>query len=601
MVRGNFKKILTIAVLGTSLSGCSAITALFRGAGDSPSTAGSAASRVTDPNSLASTAAAASNSSTIRIPRLTDRAGAGAHDVSRDAADLWDRIRGGLQYAGSDRPEVEKEVRFYSRHDQFIARTTQRARPFLHHIVEELERRQMPLDLALLPIVESAFQPTARSRSGAVGIWQFIPATGRRFGLERNQLYDGRRDVIASTDAALDYLQELHDRFDGDWLSAVAAYNCGERNVERAVGANRAAGRPTDFWSLDLPSETRVYVPRLLALSTIVATPLRYDVRLEPIPNEPYLAVVEVAKQIDLAKAAARAGLDGQELRALNPGYTKGVTTAAGIHTVAVPAAKMQVFKETLARHIADLAPDRKPKRVADRGGDAKGSDGAGTYHKVRKGENLGLIASLYDVTVEAIQELNSVHPRRLRIGQTLLIPVDGAEAGAERGAATDAAGPAGSVELADTAATAGGKGRKIIHTVQAGDSLWTIARSYDVRVKDIVAWNDGLSPKSVLRLNQKLVVWSESEDAGQTVAAADSGGSLVKTSTAMASEGAFKLVRYEIRTGDSLWTIAQRFKVSVDQLRLWNGIGERKTLQPGESIDVYVVSADTAGASLRI
>ena len=183
MVRGTFRRILTIAVLGTSLSGCSAITALFRGAGDSPSTAGTAASRVTDPNSLASTAAATADSSAIRIPRLTERAGAGAHDVSRDAADLWDRIRGGLQYAGSDRPEVEKEVRFYARYDQFIARTTQRARPFLHHIVEELERRQMPLDLALLPIVESAFQPTARSRSGAVGIWQFIPATGRRFGL----------------------------------------------------------------------------------------------------------------------------------------------------------------------------------------------------------------------------------------------------------------------------------------------------------------------------------------------------------------------------------------------------------------------------------
>lgn len=193
------------------------------------------------------------------------------------------------------------------------------------------------------------------------------------------------------------------------------------------------------------------------------------------------------------------------------------------------------------------------------------------------------------------------MHPRRLRIGQTLLIPVEGAEAGVERGAATDTAGSAGSVEVADTTAAAGGKGRRIIHTVQSGDSLWTIARSYDVRVKDIVAWNDGLSPKSVLRLNQKLVVWSESEHAGQTVAAADSGGLLVKTSAAVASEGAFKLVRYEIQTGDSLWTIAQRFKVSVDQLRLWNGIGERKTLQPGESIDVYVVSADTAGAALRI
>ncbi len=599
MARGTLRRILTIAVLGASLSGCSAITALFRGGGDDPSTAGTAASRITDPGSTSSTATATADSSTIRIPRLADRAGAGAHDVSRDAADLWDRIRGGLQYAGSDRAEVEKEVRFYARYDRFIARTTQRARPFLHHIVEELERRQMPLDLALLPIVESAFQPTARSRSGAVGLWQFIPATGRRFGLERNRLYDGRRDVIASTGAALDYLQELHDRFDGDWLSAVAAYNCGERNVERAVEANRAAGRPTDFWSLDLPSETRVYVPRLLALSTIVATPLRYDVRLEPIPNEPYLAVVEVAKQIDLGKAATRAGLDGEELRALNTGYTKGVTTPAGIHKVAVPVTKMQVFKETLAQHIADLGPDRRATRVADRGGNTGPSDDSGTYHKVRKGENLGLIASRYDVTVEAIQELNSVQPRRLRIGQTLLIPVEDAAADVGRSAPQDAVQPAGTVEVADASGAAGGNGRRIIHTVQSGDSLWTIARSYDVHVKDLVAWNDGLSAKSVLRLNQKLVVWAESAE--ETVAAVDADGTLVKASAAVASEGAFKLVRYEIQTGDSLWTIAQRFKVSVDQLRLWNGIGERKTLRPGESLDVYVVSADTAGAALRI
>jgi membrane-bound lytic murein transglycosylase D len=520
--------------------------------------------------------------------------------VSRDAEDLWDRIRGGLRYAGSDRPEVEKEVRFYSRYNEFIGRTTQRARPFLHHIVEELERRQMPLDLALLPIVESAFQPAARSRSGAVGIWQFIPATGRRFGLERNHLYDGRRDVIASTTAALDYLQELHDQFDGDWLSAVAAYNCGERNVERAIAANRAAGRPTDFWSLDLPRETRIYVPRLLALTTIVASPLRYDVKLEPIANEPYLAVVEVAKQIDLSKAATRAGLDGKELRALNPGYTKGVTTTAGIHKVAVPIAKMQVFKDTLAQHIADLGPDRKAARAADRGSDAKASGGAGTQrHRVRSGENLGLIASRYDVTVEAIQELNSVHPRRLRIGQSLLIPVaDGGE-DAERVAAAEAAVSNSSDAMSEVSATATENGRKVIHTVRSGDSLWTIARSYDVRVKDIVAWNDGLSAKAVLRLNQKLVVWTAGAE--ERVADADAGGALVKTSAAVASDGAFKLVRYEIRTGDSLWTIAQRFKVSVDQLRLWNGIGERKTLRPGESIDVYVVSADTAGAALRI
>jgi membrane-bound lytic murein transglycosylase D len=497
----------------------------------------------------------------------------------------------------AERAEVEKEIQFYARYDEFIVRAAERARPYLHFITESIERRQMPAELALLPIVESAFMPQARSPSGALGVWQFMPATARNFGLTQTKWYDGRRDVLASTEAALDYLQALHERFDGDWLNAIAAYNCGERNVARAIEANRAAGRPTDFWSLDLPGETRMYVPRLLALRAITATPLRYGVTLEPIPNEPYLAEVDVSSQIDLEKAAVRGGVDPELLRTINPGYPRGVTTP-GVHRIVVPADRAEAFRQMLVLNIADLGPDLsrlKPDRSAK--GSMLASDGH-REHRVRSGENLGAIAGRYDVTVEALRELNEVNPKRLRIGQVLLIPTAERREGERAVQSVAANGPA---PVANPVSAGVDGANKVIHTVQAGDSLWTIARGYDVHVSDIVAWNAGLTAKSVLKLNQKLVVYTERT--GETIAQTETGstGEFVKVGAEQPGDGSFKLVRYEVRTGDSLWTIAQRFNVDVEQLRRWNGIEPQKVLKPGESLDVYVVSADDDADASRI
>ncbi|MFO1435985.1 MAG: LysM peptidoglycan-binding domain-containing protein [Gammaproteobacteria bacterium] len=504
-------------------------------------------------------------------------------------------MRAGFAMSQDSRPEVQKEVEFYARYDDFIARATERARPYLHQIVESIEKRQMPTEIALLPIVESAFRPQARSRTGAVGVWQFMPGTAKRFGLARSKIYDGRRDVLASTEAALDYLQALHDEFDNDWLNAIAAYNCGERNVEDAIEANRAAGKPIDFWSLDLPKETRLYVPRLLALSVIVSTPRRYDLALASIPNAQFLTQVDVSRQIDLEKAAARVGMDGTQLRDLNPGYARGITVAAGVHRVAVPVAYADKFRKVLISSISELQPSAAAARRAAQTGDA------GTQrHRIRAGENLGVIANRYDVTVEALRELNEVNPKRLRIGQVLLIPTSARNiASTQHDEAADSAAVEAVSQTVSMGAETPSSGRKVIHTVRAGDTLWTIARGYDVHVKDIVAWNSGLTPKTVLRLNQKLVVWTATV-AADVVAIAPTPAKAEPVSLT-ATDRNLKLVRYEVRTGDSLWTIAQRYGVAVEQLSMWNGIEINSVLKPGARIDVYVVSTDTLADASRI
>lgn len=283
------------------------------------------------------------------------------------SSDLWERIRNGMGLPKPDRTEITSEIEWFSLKQAYFDVVADRARPYLHHIVEEVERRDMPLEIALLPIIESAYQPTAYSPKGAAGIWQFIPGTGKRFGLKENAWYDGRRDVMASTEAALDYLNILHERFDGDWLLAIAAYNCGEGAVENAIERNRRLGRSTDFWSLDLPGETQVYVPKLLAISSIVADPSEYQLTLNPIPNRPYLKEVHTGGQISLDKAAALANMTVAELRSLNPGLKGSTTDPAGPHKLVLPIHKAEKFQQRLASLSPDLVSKGKGPLLSDR------------------------------------------------------------------------------------------------------------------------------------------------------------------------------------------------------------------------------------------
>ncbi|MDH5591563.1 MAG: transglycosylase SLT domain-containing protein, partial [Gammaproteobacteria bacterium] len=251
--------------------------------------------------------------------------------------DLWQRIRDGFAISQPNlHADTQRQLQWFVNHPDYINRVVERARPYLHYIVDEIERRDMPLEIALLPVVESGFQPFAYSHGRAAGIWQFIPGTGRLYGLKQNWWYDGRRDIIESTRAALDYLQKLHNDFD-DWQLALAAYNCGEGTVGRAIRRNKKAGKGIDFWSLDLPKETSAYVPKLMAVSELIKHPEKYELTLSSIDNSPFLTVVDVGGQIDLALAAKLAEISVDEMYQLNPGFNHWATTPDGPHRLVIP------------------------------------------------------------------------------------------------------------------------------------------------------------------------------------------------------------------------------------------------------------------------
>lgn len=401
--------------------------------------------------------------------------------------DIWKRVREGLVLADMRRPNRAALARWTGLRQAFVDQIVERATPYLHHIVEEAERRDMPTDVALLPIVESAYRAEASSAEHAVGIWQLIPSTGRHFGLKQSAWYDGRRDVLASTNAALDYLEVLHGRFDGDWLNAFAAYNCGEGIVERAIARNRRAGRGTDFWSLALPAETRGFVPRLIAVSKIVADPAGHKLSLRPIPDEPYLAEVEVGRQIRLAEAAKLAGVSVEEMRRLNPGLIQSITAPSGPHRLAVPVDRAAAFTRRLAGYArgpqnpADTPP--RALRVDDRAVLSVPWFG-GTTH------TLWDISQTYRVPLGALREANGLVgakaagiKTRLRPGQDLLIPSP----------------PALGAENSEVP-----KPRRIHHRIQPGESLLRIARRYRVSVNQLRRWNRpaayrSMKPGSVL------------------------------------------------------------------------------------------------------
>ena len=461
--------------------------------------------------------------------------GKNSHDAV-PVTDVWQRVRNGFQMVSALPPqeaEVKKRLKWFVEHPDYVARVSKRAEPYLHYIVSEVDKRNMPMEIALLPIVESAFKPFAYSSSKAAGLWQFIPSTGKVYGLKQDWWYDGRRDVIASTDAALNYLQKLHNDF-GDWELAVAAYNCGEGKVSRAIKSNREAGKATDFWSLSLPKETSGYVPKLLAISHLVSAPERYDVTLSPIKNTPYLETVNIGSQIDLALAAKLAGMETEEFYMLNPGFNHWATMPDGPHNLVVPVDKAAMFKQALA----DLP---KEKRVQWQ------------RHEIKQGESLGLIAKRYNTTVAVLKQANELASNTIRAGGHLLIPI--------------ASGEASVYALAGKQNTLR-KDNKRIHTVKAGDTWWDLAKRYNVGVEELTTWNSK-APRDTLSIGQKLVVWSQAAEHYQ--------------------KGKVKSVSYKIRSGDSLWKISQKFNVSVAQVREWNGMSIRTLLQPGQTLTLYV------------
>ncbi|MBK31408.1 MAG: lytic transglycosylase [Legionellales bacterium] len=469
---------------------------------------------------------------------------------------LWMLIRDHLVFENNiNRKKVKNKVAWFSRNQQYIDRVVGRAEPYLYHIITRLKEREMPLDLALLPIVESAYQPFALSPSRASGIWQFIPSTGKRYGLKQNWWYDGRRDIVASTDAALDYLESLHKRFNGNWFHALAAYNSGEGNVERAIRKNKKLGKKTDFWALKLPHETRSYVPSLLAIAEVLKNSDKYKINFGEIKNIPYFEVIDVKTQIDLATVSNLSGLTIDEVYLLNPGFNRWATDPSGPHRILIPVGKAQKFKEKLA-----ALP--KSERIAWK------------QHIIQKGESLGLIAERYKTSVSAIKQTNRLKGNMIREGKSLLIPSSkqptkfyslSIEARKFRGLKTS-------------------DGKRYTYIVKRGDNLWDIGRNYGISVGQLTKWN-GIAKKSFLRPKQKLIIWINEEDSNNK-----------NNNEVQASAFNESTTEYVVKKGDSLWLIARRLDIHVADLLEWNNIRKNKALQPGQKLRINIETEKEKG-----
>jgi membrane-bound lytic murein transglycosylase D len=458
--------------------------------------------------------------------------------------DVFDRIRAGFKLTDIDSRQIDQQLAWYANNPEYLERTFGRAVPYLHHIVQEIEKRGMPLELALLPVVESAFEPYARSWATANGLWQFMPGTGERFGLKQDWWYDGRRDVMASTRAALDYLQYMHDEFFDDWLLAIAAYNCGEFRVQREVNKNRALGKPVDFFSLNLPSETRAYVPKLMAMRRLVANPEDYGIAFSPIPNEPYFVRVDTGGQLDLTLAAELAGITLDEVYELNPGFHRWATDPAGPHFLLLPRDSAESFRKNLEL----LSPDERV-RVS--------------LHKVKAGESVASIAKKYKTQAVVVRDMNSLeNGAPLVVGSELRVPTAVVNL------------PAKVMLAAARVDGSGGRNgrRPGVHVVRSGDSLWRIAKKNRMDVATLARMN-GMGPGDTLRAGQKLVINANARP----------------SSSRSASSGSSRQVSYKVRSGDTLSRIAQVFGVTVSDLVNWNGISKHATLRPGQKLTVNV------------
>lgn len=444
---------------------------------------------------------------------------------------IWVTIRRG--FGLSDLPEavVDRELTRYTKALPYTEQMAFRARMYLYFIVSETQKRGMPSELALLPFVESAFQPEALSRSKAAGLWQFLPSTGDIFDLRQSSWRDDRLDVIESTRAALDYLQYLHNQFE-DWHLALAAYNWGEGSVRRAIAANAARGKPTDYMSLPLPKETARYVPKLLAIKKLIEDPDRYGLKLPAIANEPYFVRVNKNRDLDLETAAQLAETDLQEFRLLNPSFNRPVVVAAHQGAILIPAAKADAFVSNLINWQATGKP----------------LSNWSTY-TVKKGESLNAIARRFGMTEEELRAANKIPKnRRVQIGSTLLVKDAQAKSDIQ---VAEADSPLKLVPLPTT--------RQITYRVRSGDTLSGIAARFGVKTADIRKQNKLKS--NTIKVGQRL-----------------------RLTVREVQRTSLRKTAYRVKRGDTLYTIAKRHRTSVSAIMDENKL-ESKDLKPGQRL----------------
>lgn len=365
---------------------------------------------------------------------------------------IWARLRRGFQLRDVKNPRIEQEIRRLQQSPNAFRALMARSEPYIYYILGKIEAAGLPTELALLPAVESGFRAHVYSPNGAAGLWQFMPATGRMLGLRQDWWFDKRRTVRPSTEAAAIYLERLNQRFEGDWLHTLAAYNAGAGTVSRAIRRADKRGEDTDFWSLDLPGETDRYVPRLLALAVIVADPETYGLELPEIANKPYFAAAATGGQIDLNVAAGLADMQVEELLALNAGHKRWASRPDGPYELLLPVDRVERFE----RAVATLPPDQRLRWQR---------------YRIKPGDSLNRIARQHGVSAEAIRRSNGLKDSRIRAGKDLLIP------------------------LSDSVRFAGSSSNQVAlqrlhYRVRKGDSLYTIARRFQVSVPDLKRWN---------------------------------------------------------------------------------------------------------------
>ncbi len=566
---------------------------------------------------------------------------------------LWERLRAGFRMDLTvENPRIAVQRNWFAKRQDYIDRMTARASHYLYHTVTEAEKRGLPTELALLPVIESSYDPFAYSPAQAAGMWQFIPGTGKIYGLKQNYWYDGRRDVMQSTRAAYEFLSMLHRKFDS-WELALAAYNCGPGCIERAINKNAAAGLPTDFWSLDLPAETQAYVPRFLAVAQIVNSPATYNIAFRPIVNQPVFRTAKARSQVELESVARLAGLSLKQLYQLNPGFLRWATDPEDSHNILIPAATPGDFDNRLA-----LLPPAE-RTVVQR-------------YRTKKGDTLAKIADRFDTSAAGLKRLNkriAIKKKRLVAGQWLVVAntkvrgryYDGSAApagsrvaqaiiesedqavteldeGTDASEANDTVAAADKPDNAKTADTRAAKADKPaktesaktadkdkavavkdkekpksrkksddeeLHKVRPGETLFAISRKYDVSPKDLARWND-MKLNDNLRPGKRLVIKLESgedekpkarnrkDDGDERVAEVKKNGKGKKgerlAKRDKSGKDRVKQVRYEVRRGDTLYSISKRYKVSVSQLQTWNK-GSRN-LKPGQDLVLYLAKS---------
>ncbi len=515
----NFSPIQLLAILAVlQIGGCS-ISNTLTGAMDTPET-GPALNVDTD-----SEDAHLIELQSPAKPQITETQGVVAV-ADRVAPDLWQRLRLGFIIKAETLPSrVVQQQQRYLKNPSQLQILLARAEPYMFYVAQQLDAAELPLELALLPIVESGYDPLAYSHSHAVGLWQFIPTTAKSLGLQRDRWYDGRRDVIKSTKAAVKYLSYLHKRFDGDWLLALAAYNSGEGTVKKSIRRNKRLGRPTDFWSIKLPRETKNYVPQLLALVDIVKDPEAYNIQLPAIANSAFFDVIAINSQIEIARVIAITGVDKPLFIKLNPAYRRSVTPPEGDHHILLPLGARDPLDAFLAQNNPSLwAPYRE--------------------YQVKAGDTLSHIAQRFQLPLMLIKKANGLNNDFLRVGQILRLP------------------PTGEIAHATEHKTLA----TINHRVVSGDTLSEIAEQYQVSIRSI---------KQLNNLNGNNI------QVGQTLQ--------IQASKLKAQSQSQRKLLYRVRRGDSLYLIAEKFNLRIADITRWNKLDPNRYLQPGQQLKLFI------------